>query len=70
VPERKLSFEVCAYLPISASDSNLNPRNTQCIPAVSQGRVALMPGCFHRRVHKEKQGDEFAQKPLRLCAFA
>ena len=29
VPERKLSFS-----PISASDSNFNPRNTQCIPAV------------------------------------
>jgi len=29
VSERKLSFA-----PISASDSNSNPRNTQCIPAV------------------------------------
>jgi hypothetical protein len=29
VPERKLSFS-----PISASDSNFNPQNTQCIPVV------------------------------------
>jgi|GEM_PF-1475171 len=29
VPERKLSFS-----PISASDKNFNPRNTNCIPAV------------------------------------
>ena len=29
VPERKLSFS-----PISASDKNFNPQNTQCIPAV------------------------------------
>ena len=29
VPERKLSFS-----PISASDENSNPRNTQCVPVV------------------------------------
>jgi hypothetical protein len=29
VPERKLSFS-----PISASDSNFNPRNTQCMSVV------------------------------------
>jgi hypothetical protein len=39
VPERKLSFS-----PISASDSNFNPRNTQCMSVV---KIFVLTRGFH-----------------------